>query len=288
MKKIQDMEYAICIVTRGRVDEQFTLRNLSKDMRKLVTIICHPGELKQHKSNYGKQVLDIIEYGSDCQELGSVRDWVMNYYKELDCKYVIFLDDNLSFGARYSAVNRKVRMSNKLLTVKNNFNEEEQDYIYVEMFSWIVDQLDDYDYGVAGISCRQGNNRKTEREEENTRIFACWGISVEKFFSLKYRFKDNPSKEDFHIQLGFLTNGIKTICNNMFTFDKVKGANANGGCSIFRTFEYSNNSSRILKQYFPDFVTITEKDSNNWKGFEGRKRLEVIIRWKKAYESSFK
>ena len=49
--------------------------------------------------------------------------------------------------------------------------------------------------------------------------------------------------------------------------------------------------SELLKQYYPDFVSLVEKDSNNWSNLgtdESVKRLEVIVHWKKAFESSKK
>lgn len=50
------------------------------------------------------------------------------------------------------------------------------------------------------------------------------------------------------MQLAFLTNGIKTICNNCYTFDKVKGANQAGGCSIYRNLTNVNKGSEFLKE----------------------------------------
>lgn len=116
-----------------------------------------------------------------------------------------------------------------------------------------------------------------------------WGISVKKYHRVGARFADNPFKEDFHMQLAFLTSGIKTICNNCYTFDKVRGANDAGGCSIYRNLTNVNRGSEILKEYYPNFVSLVEKDSNNWSNLgtdEVVKRLEVIVHWKKAFESS--
>ena len=114
--------------------------------------------------------------------------------------------------------------------------------IYTQMFQWMLDSLRS-GYGVVGVSHRSGNNRKTNEVDENTRLFAVWGISVKKYRKVGAKFADNPFKEDFHMQLAFLTNGIKTICNNL-------GGDESSEVSIMRK--------------------------------------EVIVHWKKAYESSQK
>jgi hypothetical protein len=279
-------DYIIAVFTRGRVSEQFTIEALSPEIRRLITIVCHPGELKEHKRRWEGKVANIIEYGADCTYLGMARDWLMNYCRERNIKYAIQIDDNVYFAARSDG--KSIDFAAKLKNIRNNFTQDEQTYIYSEMLFWMINVLR-LGYGICGVSHRSGNNRKQTDMEENTRLFAVWGINVKKYFKVKAKFSDNPFKEDFHMQLAFLTHGIKTICNNSFTFDKARGANYKGGCSTYRNSSNVDQGAILLNKFYPDFATIVEKKNNNWSNMDGREvRKECIVHWKKAYESSIK
>lgn len=280
-------DYIIAVFTRGRVDDQQFISSLPDEMLGLITICCHPGERETHLNNWGGKVANVIEYGKDCTNLGQARDWLMEYCYERGIKYAIQIDDNVKFAVR--AKGTDISFNYPLLNMENNFNKNEQAYLLSEMLYWMLVKLR-MGYGIVVVSHRSGNNRKEHEEEENTRLFAVWGISVRKYFKIGAKFAENPFKEDFHMQLAFLTHGIKTICNNVFTFDKVKGANAKGGCSIYRNLTNVNKGSELLKEYYPDFVTLVDKSSDNWGNLGGENvtRKEVIIHWKKAFESSKK
>lgn len=278
-------DYIIAVFTRGRVNDQFLIRSLPDEILGLITICCHPGEREAHLKNWGDKIGNVIEYGKNCTNLGQARDWLMEYCVKNNIKYAIQVDDNVMFAVR--AKGTDVSFVYPLLNLRNNFNMEEQKILLSEMLCWILNKLR-CGYGVAGISHRSGNNRKQYDEEENTRLFAVWGINVVKYRKIGAKFADNPFKEDFHMQLSFLSKGIKTICNNNFAFDKVKGANQTGGCSIYRNLTNVDRGSELLKQHFPQFVSIVLKKSNNWSNLGGDSvmRKEVIVQWKKAYESS--
>lgn len=278
-------DYRIFVVTRGRVNDQQFIESVPKDIRGLITICCHPGELEFHKYKWGNEVEDVIEYGADCTNNSMARDWVMKFCKKRGIKYAIQIDDNIRIASHTDG--DEVDFKLKLLTIANNFDEDSQNVIYLEMFFTMLSNLRK-GYGMVGISHRSGNNRKKFEFEENTRLFAIWGINVDYYFKFKKSFADTVCKQDFYMQLVFLTHGVKTICDNRFTFDKVKGANANGGCSIYRNISNVNEASEFLKKNFPDFVTIVDKSNNNWSNFgeDENVRKEVIVHWKKAYESS--
>lgn len=280
-----ECDYVIGVFTRGRVGTQYFLESLPEMILGVITIFCHPGEREAHLTRWSGKIADVVEYGEGCTNLGEARDWLMSYCRARGIKYAVQIDDNVLFAAR-AARGGKVEWSNKLLNIRNNFTSDDQTRIYVSMFQWMLGALRG-GYGFCGVSHRSGNNRKSSPTEENTRLFAVWGISVEKYWRVGARFADNPFKEDFHMQLAFLSSGIKTICNNCYTFDKARGANATGGCSIYRNLTNVNRGSELLKQYYPDFVSLVEKTNDNWSNLEGAdKRLEVVVHWKKAFDSS--
>lgn len=288
MKRQKD-DYIIAVFTRGRVCNQIFLENIPKIIRSLITIVCHPGEKIQHYSRWNGSVANIIEYGSNCNNLGEARDWFMGYCLKNGIRYAIQIDDNVMFGAR-SDLNGNVKFGNKLLNVRNNFDVDTQTSIYVSMLQWMLESLR-RGYGIAGISHRSGNNRKDYAVEENTRLFAVWGIDVKRYKEVGARFSENPFKEDFHMQLAFLTHGIKTVCNNCFTFDKARGANQKGGCSTYRDLSNVNKGSELLKEYYPEYVSLVEKRSNNWSNLVDNSeqsvfRKEVVVHWKKAFNNN--
>lgn len=281
-------DFIIAVFTRGRIDEQLLLSMLPPKILPFITLCCHPGELKEHRKRWGTKLAGIMEYGKNCTNLGQARDWLMDYCKRENIRYAIQIDDNVAFGAH--AANYRVDFSLPLKNVRNNYDADEQAWIISEMLGWMLDSLRS-GYGIVGVSHRMGNNRKERAVDECTRLFAVWGIDVQKYFNVGAKFAENPFKEDFHMQLAFLTHGIKTACTNCFTFDKVKGANQTGGCSTYRDLKTVNRGSELLKEYYPDFVTLVDKSSENWSNLGEQKtdgkpliRKEVIVYWKKAYD----
>ena len=274
-------DYIIVTVTRGRIDDQYMLDHMEPTCRGLITICCHPGERKAHLKRWGSEVAGVVEYGKNCTNIGEVRNWVMEYGRRLGVKYVIQLDDDVYFGAHTDGYS--FGLGYKLLTIRPNFSDREQQNIYVEMFGRMLSGLR-RGYGMVGLSARQGNNNATEEERPHTRLRGVYGVSVEKYFAGKERFSDMSNKEDFYMQLTFLTRGIDTLCINTFTFDTTV-QNKAGGCSTYRNLDVINRGSELLKEHFPDFVKLVQKKNDNWTNLGGAdSRTEVLVSWKKAYE----
>lgn len=275
-------KFGILLVTRGRIDKQTTLNNLSPLTRQLVTMVCHPGERKAHLKNWGYKIDSVVEYPEDCKNIGAIREWCMSHF---EFENIIFLDDNLKFQVRREPDFGERTKFPLYLLDDRHFSEDTIETVLLDMFHWILKKL--YSgYGIAGISPRTGNNRHENEEDENTRIFGAWGINVRKYKECKAKFSDHALKEDFYIQLAMLTKGIKTIISYNYAFDKVGGANSKGGCSSYRNIENSNQSAIDLQKAYPDFVRVSEKSAKNWGGDfkQTEKMLDVVISWKKAYE----
>lgn len=280
------VDYIFAVFTRGRVDTQIFIEDLPPMMRQLITIVCHPGEREAHLRRWGGKVADVIEYGRDCSYLGEGRDWLMAYCRKHGIRYAIQIDDNVRFASHSDG--RVIDFALPLKNIRNNFGEDEQMFIYFEMFWWMVDALRS-GYGMCGISHRSGNNRKRNATDENTRLFAVWGIDVDKYYDTGAKFADNPFKEDFHMELAMLTNGIPIISNNCFTFEKAHGANQSGGCSTYRNQDNVDYGALLLKEAYPRFVNVVDKANSNWQNMGGKEtRKECIVAWKKAYESATK
>jgi hypothetical protein len=59
------------------------------------------------------------------------------------------------------------------------------------------------------------------------------------------------------------------------------GSNLAGGCSTYRTMESQSKAAHALKERFPEFVNIVQKQTKTAWG--GQAREDVIIQWKAAY-----
>lgn len=277
----------IIITTRGRLDFQPTLNNLHVELRKLVTLICYPGEKIHHDKNWGHEVSEIIEHPKEFKHLGQIRKWCIENFDE----NVILLDDNLVFQVReFSELSNNCKFPLHQVTPKH-FLPNSILRIQMEMFEWVIGKLNSNKYGVVGISSRQGNNRIGQTELENKRFFAFWAVNKKVYGEIKpYLFEKFPNKNDFCIGLEFLSKGVPNIISYKYAFNKQGGANNKGGCSIYRNISNSNKEAYDLYDLFPDFVRVREKSVKSWGGdFEDKlKALDVTCYWKKAYEWGIK
>ena len=81
--------------------------------------------------------------------------------------------------------------------------------------------------------------------------------------------------------LQLLTEGIPNI---IFMRHRVNCSetNSDGGCSIYRTVDFHNDSQKIFHALWPDYVKLKEKvvPSGPWKG---QTKINVEVAWKKAF-----
>jgi hypothetical protein len=93
------------------------------------------------------------------------------------------------------------------------------------------------------------------------------------------RFDRVPTIEDYDFLLQLLRSGRKNVLDCQ-TYVGDGGSNAEGGCSEARAEVRDGYYAEMLRSYHPDFVTLVEKVTGEWK------RTDVRVQWKKAYESS--
>jgi len=89
--------------------------------------------------------------------------------------------------------------------------------------------------------------------------------------------------EDFDLTIQLLRMGKPNAVIYQYCWNQ-SGSNADGGCSQYRTLEMQAQAAHQLAKLHSGFVKVTEKQSKNWKGMVTR--TDVIVYWKKAYESS--
>lgn len=269
-------DYYIALLTRGRTDKQATLKMLRPEIRSFVNVYCHPGEKKVLYNEWGDKVNSIQEYSDECTHVGEVREYVIH---NSNAKNVIFLDDNLRLQTKRKG-NNNVTKSGLYEMNNKHFNNEQLLEMQIDIFNWLFISLETF--AMAGLSFRPFNRGVEVDYKINSRIFAIWGINVDKYLNQGQRFMNWSTKEDFAVQISLIKKGYKTITNFHYSFDKTSGANTKGGCSSYRTLNNSNEAAEKLQAIFPEVVRIKTKLRKNWHGeFEGVESKDVVIHWSK-------
>lgn len=272
-------DVSIVLNTRGRVDRQHTLADLHPTVRRYVDVVCRPTEGIALINNWYGNVKYITEHPYELRNLTEVRDWCI---KTFPGKYIIFMDDNLVFQSRTKPdIGPGCKYGLHRMT-SQHYNLNTIRIMQYAMLHWIVVKLRE-GYGVAGISQRPGNQNR-QPIEENTRFYAFYGVSKPLFHKVASDWLKYPIKQDMYLGLKFLTNGIKTVVNCHYAFDKAGGTNAKGGVSEYRTNKLFNQVAVQLKDDFPAFVALRKKSTKSWKGGWDDTTMDVRIRWQKAYK----
>lgn len=204
------------------------------------------------------------------ENIGQTRQWIMEHSDE---EVVIMMDDDLAFACRGKREDNPLYLS-----------PCEPDDVWA-MSEWLFNTAKDSEWRLAGISAREGNNRRESNYDECTRMMRAWAIHKPTFEAIGARFDQLPCIEDFDVILKFLTNGYANVINNEFTTNQA-GSNVDGGCSTYRTLAVQATAAKRLAEKYPNFVTTVQKETKTSWG--GGARTDVRISWKKAFASSLK
>lgn len=265
--KIRDMEeddranFKIFILTKNRIGKQVTLKNLPPSLLSRTFLVCPKSEAEVH----GHQTwYPPDEVTGVCK----TRQWILDNAKAVfGVNKIFMLDDDLNFNIR-------IEGTTKLRKLKD---PEELSLAFETLNTWL-DTIP-----VVGMSTRQGNNTVQFSYADNTRILRFFGFNLH---NVSARFDRQRVMEDFDFLLQMLRQGKPNRVLYTFTQDQPQSGSA-GGCSDYRTAELQASCAHQLKASHPEFVTVTEKEvKKGW--FEGGKRTDVIIYWKKAFASGSK
>ncbi len=150
-------------------------------------------------------------------------------------------------------------------------------------------------YGIVGISPRGGNGFKEKDFEENTRCVTAWALDTEVFDETEAECSPQgnipAAMYDFHLNLHFLEHGYKNLSINTFCYNPLIASNGKGGCSVWRTPEVMDRTTKWMEANHPAFKR-TRRVSKGWDGFTevpgGSVRWDGKIEWKKAYRPKIK
>ena len=255
----------VYIPTLGRVNKQITARSL-KEAGVPYRLVCRKNEAPALYLA-GHDVL--VEPEDLPRGIGHTRQFIMEQTDGEE--QTIMMDDDLVFAIRGKRTDNPMYLSPCMpLDV----------FAMVHWLQLATEQAGKY--AMAGISSREGNNRKEGRQGENTRIMRVFAINKDKFKSAGANFTNLKVMEDFDVTLSLLLAGYPNIENYMFTNNQ-NGSNIMGGCKEYRTLETQGDAARQLAAKYPLYVQTVEKETKTSWG--GGVRTDVKIAWKKAYKA---
>lgn len=258
MSKLTFNDLTIYIPTLGRSDLQNTFKNLSPELQEITILVVHTSE-KDLYDDYDHVVCPHFP-------ISEKRAWIV---KNCKTKYLVMLDDDLLFYTRKDDVDWRLRYNDKGDDMNNMFND-----IHTAL---------EAGYCHVGVSARAGNNRVMEIAVENTRMYGVLAYNVE-IIRKNVIFGRIQFQEDFEVVLQLLRKGYPNCVFYKWAHGPVIGYQRKGGCENERTLELQNASVRRLAELHPGFVTVRRVN----KKYEGEMatRDEVIVYWKKAFDSS--
>lgn len=256
----------IIIPSYKRPNEQITLSRLPINITKQIYLLIREEGYAKYKK-HEDQVKRIIFTPSYVKNYGQTVHYILKKYAG---EKIIILDDDVTFYIRKS-----INPNNWHLRYMEN--EE-----YQPMFDMIETCLNDYTH--VGISAREGNNRRKFHFENNTRYMRVLAYNLEMFEGVDIeRYLNMETFVDFDINLQLLKLGMPSIVSFYYAQGHVS-SNARGGCSATRTLEKHGQCAKMLKDYHPDFVKLVEKQTKT--AWRGHPRTDVVISWKRAFESA--
>lgn len=251
----------VYIPTRGRVARQPTYDTLLPSGIEVV-LVCPPEEVAGHMAQ-GRAA-----WACPANGISATRQWIMD--NATDQKVLMF-DDDLRFAERTLA-NPGRFVNADLKSIRTMLDRLES----------LLDQVP-----LAGLCNRGGANRVPMQNipvAMNKRLFDVHCVDTRWFKAegIRYRL---PLMEDFDVNLQALLKGYPTALLTTHTKDNIGGANAGGGCSMYRTLDKQEKAARRLEALWPGFVSLREveaKASNEWA-----KRIDVKVMWVQAFNAGY-
>lgn len=257
------MKLAPCVVTsKGRaIVRDGTVGALVK--AGITPIIVCPPEEEHSYGRTWKRAVHVLPNHVCKHGLSAVHQAIVeNFYPR-----VIIFDDDLKFAAR-----RDLDITVPGLEPANPLQ-------VLGMVQELTNLLDTYAH--AGISERFMNQEKDKEVCEAAKMISVMALRTDVLKRENVRLDRTVSKNDFDLTLQLLEKGYPNAILSRFTHDQVGGPTLPGGNTETRTLDVHAAASKRLAELHPYTVTIVEKDAARW----GTPRLDVTVRWKKAYEA---
>jgi len=248
----------IVIPTYGRVNRQITLKETPKALHKYIYLCCVEAEEEALQQATGHT--RFIIQPDTVKTIHQKRQWILDWCHKNGVKKVMMLDDDMFWQARGP---------------KGLIKEYATEAHVVSAMKEMAALLGEFAH--AGFSSRLGNNRVASEYARTTRMMHSLGYNVGTYHKAMARFDRVHGKEDFDVTLQLLKRGYDNVvvyhtCISPGKYD------APGGCSTERTLETANANAQKRKDSHPEHVSVVEK------AYKNSPRLEVMMKWKKAFQ----
>lgn len=276
------MALTLVIPTRGRVGRQTTLNTLPREARSAVVLVASDeaeAEALRKTENLRKSQVIAAPSGA-AASIAAKRQFILERFRG----DILMLDDDMAPFFRCPLAARSYangRWKPKTPGVEGLSRKYATDDKVLRVFEDLERELQ-FNVVHAGISSRLGND--TEANETRTapqRMMHAIAYATAFLRKAKIRFDAVPVREDFHVTLELLKRGEPSyVVYNMCYSPGAYGAA--GGCSQERTVAMSDAGALELARLHAPFVKVVDKV------YKETPRKEVIVSWKKCYESARK
>lgn len=268
------------------MNKQITLQALPKALQSEVVLVASlPDEAIQLRKLYPKNSVVVAKGATS---IATKRHWIMRNVKG---RMLFMMDDDIAFFERAPASHRLWDEKRKAYglakdapadaaLMKRLYPESKR---LLQLFQDMDKRVASHKPAMIGIAHRRHSDKKRDSWEINARMMYAFGVDPAVYAKERIRFDAVGLREDFHVVLSMLRKGhechnyLELLNNEYGTFGAV------GGCSGERSMDYSNEQCFALQKLHPGFVKVVDREYSTTA-----QRKEVVIAWKKAFESSKK
>lgn len=247
----------IYIPTYRRADRQVTWGYIPEYWREHVTFVLDAEDEHRMRLNAEFSTATFWRVPEHVTTIAKKRAFILE-----NTRYskILMLDDDLFFDARADG-----RLTRATTT---------QTHLALLEMDATLDRL-----AHAAFSASRGNNRlRPGWQNENTRAMYALGFKPA-IVRAECELGRIEFREDFDYTLQLLRKGYPNAVYADLAMDQ--SYNTPGGCRDQRTVAASDAAAEQLAELHPGFVRVVEKDYD-----KSTKRKEVVVQWKKAYQSS--
>ena len=274
----------LIIPTHGRVNKQITLAALPDALRSQAVLVSSlPEEAKELRRLHPDNEVVVAK---GVRSIAEKRHWIMQNIKG---RMLFMLDDDVAFFERCPPKWRVWQEERGAYAVRPDapagtalmMRRYPGDKILLKLFQDLDARVSSHDPAMIGIAHRRHSDKQKESWHINGRMMYAFGVDPVRYKKLKIRFDAVRSREDFHVVLSMLRAGQQAHSYVELLNNEYGAFHSEGGCHTEWSVEFGNSQAYVLAALHPGFVKVVDRAYT-----ESIPRKEVVVSWKKAYESS--
>lgn len=228
------------------------------------TLVIPRGELKAYAAH--AKNAELLPAPASAKGIALTRQFIMDRALKEGEDHICMMDDDLRFY---------VRRTDNLTLFRGAADTDIR-----SMIKEIDTQLCAFAH--VGVTAKEGSNRRTESFADCARPLRVYAFAMRRVAEARVRYNPGLVQDDFDMTLQLLRKGYanRVLCDYA---NNQTSSNAPGGASTYRDIALHNASVKKLAKLHHPFVAVVEKQTK--KAWQGQARLDVVVSWKKAFES---